>query len=259
MIRYILVDDEPKTLKRVKTKIDRIAKDYELKHIASYDSSKKAFQEINEDAYDLLIVDFEMPVYNGMELAQKIATNKKIVFLTATTDNEKRVINRLDISGYLSKPFDIEEFEDILKHKVIGKIETKKTYTKGNVFMLPVSKTKNIGIYPADIYIISSALISTGKQILNKTEIKAKKPEDNNVHLYGKDSEILFPDIRITISKLETLLKDLGFAKINQSTLVNINYIKNIDNRNLELYDCKEPLEISVKEKTLFLNIINGI
>ncbi|GAA4237507.1 hypothetical protein GCM10022291_24450 [Postechiella marina] len=256
MIRYILVDDAPKILKRVQAKIDTLPKDYELQHIASYDSSKKAYEEINEEDYDLLIVDFEMPVYNGIELAQKIANNKKIIFLTSTTNNEKKVINSLDISGFLSKPFDIEEFEYILKNKVIGKVNSKNTYQKGDLVMLSISKNKNMGIYPEDIYFISSALISTGKKLINNTYKKVEKPSSNDVHFYGKNGVIVFESIRITISSLETELANFGFKKINQSTLINTNYIRNIDNRNLELYHCNEPFEISVKEKTSFFKSI---
>ncbi|WP_299386006.1 LytTR family DNA-binding domain-containing protein [uncultured Lacinutrix sp.] len=257
MIRYILVDDDPNTLRSVKNQIDKLPKEYELQHKKSFDSSKKAYQEINEEDFDLLIVDFEMPVYNGIELAQKVATNKKIIFLTSTTNNEKKVINSLDISGYLSKPFDIEEFEAILKNKVIGKINNKKTYQKGDLVILPISKNKNMGIYPEDIYFISSALVSTGHKLLNGKQVKMEKPEGNLVHFYGKNSEAIFEDIRITISDLESKLSYLGFRKINQSYLINTNYIRDIDNRNLKLYHCKEPFEISAKEKTSFLNNLN--
>ena len=89
MIRYILVDDNQSVLESVKSKIDTLPKDYDLKHVKSYHSSKKAFQEINEDDYDLLIVDFEMPVYNGIELAQKIGNNKKITSLCVKDSSKK--------------------------------------------------------------------------------------------------------------------------------------------------------------------------
>ena len=167
MIRYILVDDDPQTLERVREKIDIIAKDYALQHVKSYDSSRKAFEDINEHDFDLLIVDFDMPVYNGLELAKKVATHKKVIFLTSTINNEQKVINRLDISGFLSKPFEIEEFEAILKEKILGKVNNQKPYKKGDLVMLAISKNKNIGIYPEEIYFISSALISSGHKIID--------------------------------------------------------------------------------------------
>jgi DNA-binding LytR/AlgR family response regulator len=197
-----------------------------------------------------------MPVYNGIELAKKIAIGKKVIFLTSTTNNEKKVINSLDISGFLSKPFDFEEFEAILKNKVIEKVNTKKPYEKGDVVLLSISKNKNIGIYPEDVFFISSALISTGYKLIDNKHKKVEKPQSNLVHFYGKNSEILFENVRLTISELETKLSNYNFRKINQSTLINTNYIRNIDNRNLELYYCKEPFEISVKEKTTFFEQI---
>ena len=256
MIRYILVDDNPKILESVKAKIDTIANTFGLKHIQSYHSSKKAFEEINTNHFDLLIVDFEMPVYNGIELAQKIGINKKVIFLTSTKENEKQVINSLDISGYLSKPFDVDDFKQILKNKVIGKVNNKKPYVKGDVVLLTISKNKNIGIYPEEVFFISSALISTGYKLIDNKPDKVEKPQNNLVHFYRKNSEILFENVRLTISELETRLSIYNFRKINQSTLVNANYIRNIDNRNLELYYCKEPFEISAKEKTKFLENI---
>lgn len=235
MIKYILVDDEPKTLERVKKKIDTIAKEYDLQHVKSYDRSKIAFEEIQKEDYDVLIVDFEMPVYNGLELAEEVALNKKIIFLTSTTNNEQEVINTLDIAGYLSKPFEIDEFETILKNKVIGKINTPITnYQKGDLITLGIGVNKDFGFYPERIlYILTS----------NK----------NCVSIYGENDTIIEKDIIITITKLAEKLKFFGFEKINQSTIINTNYIKNRDNVNLSLHQCKQTFKIGNSEKAGFI------
>lgn len=241
MIRYILVDDHPKILERVKSKIDSIANDYQLKHVSSFNSSKKAYEEINADDYDLLIVDFEMPVYNGIELAQKIATNKKIVFLTSTIDNEKRAINSLDISGYLNKPFDIDEFEVILKNKIIGKT---------NSSILPRTKhiTLHIGAHKDVRFLQDQAYyISTSRNI------KGTQPNKNCVHIYGKNDNVLFANVRISISALHKELTNDNFEKISQSTIINMAHIKERDNTNISLFDCKESFEVTDKEKLGFV------
>ena len=173
MIRYILVDDAPKTLEKVKEKIDSISKDFDLQHIDSYNSSKKAFENIQEDDYDLLIVDFEMPVYNGIELAQKVASNKKIIFLTSTTDNERLVINSLDISGYLSKPFEIEEFKNILKNKIIGKVNSNSLYYKKEIIAITTSETQDIIVYPDKTFYITTS-----------RNIKGKQSKKNYIHFF---------------------------------------------------------------------------
>ena len=84
MIKFIVVDDDKKVLEYVRSKIETLSPEFELEHINSYSSSKLAYENVDSNDYDLLIVDFEMPVYNGIELAQKIGAGKKIIFLTTT-------------------------------------------------------------------------------------------------------------------------------------------------------------------------------
>lgn len=243
MIRYILVDDNPKVLERVKAKIDTINNDYQLKHVGSFNSSRKAFEEVNELNYDLLIVDYEMPVYNGIELAKKIASKKKIIFLTSTLNNEKEVINSLDISGYLSKPFEIDEFQEILKNKVIGKIDTI-IPKQDSLITLSIGNNNDIRFASEKVYYITSKR-NNGKQ-----------PAKNCVNIYTKNDELLFnpkKKIRKSIRELKKELSVHNFEQINQSTIINIAHIKSRDNTHIELYDCKEGFVISSKEKEHFL------
>lgn len=242
MIRYILVDDDPNILERVKTKIDSLPKEYELQHKKSFDSSKKAYQEINEDDFDLLIVDFEMPVYNGIELAQKIANGKKIIFLTGESNREKQVINNLDISGYLSKPFDIEEFEAIIKNKIIGKVRTVKTYSQSDLMTLNLGSKRDIRFKAEQVYYITTSI-----------NINGEKPDKNYVHIYGKNDKVIFRNVRISINELNQILAHYNFKKNNQSTIINMAHVNERDNSNISLFDTKETFEITAKEKMGFV------
>lgn len=248
MIRYILVDDNQNVLNKVKIEIDKLPKEYDLQHVKSYSNSKQAYQEINEDDFDLLIVDFEMPVYNGIELAQKIAAGKKIIFLTSTSNNEKLVINTLDISGYLSKPFELDEFEDILKHKVIGKLNRTKTIRKGERFTLAIGVNKDIGFYPDDTYYISSSR--------NVNKYHANK---NCVHFFGLQDEVIVTNARISIHELSKKLKPYGFEKINQSTIVNLSKINERNNKELSLLGCKQEFTIGDHEKQTIITKIRNL
>ncbi len=239
MIRYILVDDNQRVLSAVKTKIEALPKDYELQHIKSYDSSKKAFEEVNADDYDLLIVDYEMPVYNGIELAQKIGRNKKIIFLTSTTNNEKKIINSLDISGYLSKPFDVKEFEVILKNKLIGKI---KTALNTNLITLHIGSNRDVRFKTDQVYYISTS-----------RNIHKEQPDKNCVHIYGKQDEVLFKNVRKSISELSKELNSFNFKKTSQSTIVNMSHFKDRDNAIISLHATKETFEVTTKEKLGFV------
>jgi len=238
MIRYILVDDDPNILERVKAKIDSLPKEYELQHKKSFDSSKKAYQEINEEDFDLLIVDFEMPVYNGIELAQKIANGKKIIFLTGESNREKQVINNLDISGYLSKPFDIEEFEAIIKNKIIGKVNRNNPFKKGERLTIAIGVNQDIGFHPDKTFYISTS-----------RNIKRYQSNKNCVHFFDEQDDVIVTNVRISINELSKKLEPYGFEKINQSTIVNLSKIDKRNNKELTLLGSEEEFTIGDNEK----------
>ncbi|WP_452228456.1 LytR/AlgR family response regulator transcription factor [Lacinutrix sp. MEBiC02404] len=241
MIKYILVDDDQPILDSVKAKIDTIAKYYDLKHVASYDNSRIAFEEINADDYDLLIVDFTMPGFNGLQLAQKIANGKKIIFLTSESNKEKQVINNLDISGYLSKPFEIEEFEAILKNKVIGRINTS-SKSNNQLITLHIGSNRDVRFRPEQAYYISTSKNINGEQ-----------PDKNCVHIYGKHDTILSKNVRKSINELVKELANYNFKKTNQSTIINMSHVNERDNTFISLFDSKETFEVTAKEKLGFI------
>lgn len=240
MIRYIIVDDDPSTLAFVKQKVDGIATDYDLKCTGSFSSSKKAFESICQDSFDLLIVDFEMPIYNGVELAQRVGVGKDIIFLTSTVNNEKHIINSVNIVGYLSKPFDIEEFESILKNKVICKPLTKEHPVIPEVYTVIEGVNKDYQLRLQDVYYISTS-----------RNLKGEQPKPNHLHIYGNGDSPIFKNVRKTISGLAEDLQSYGFVKINQSTIVNGQHIKTRDNVHLSLFDTEESFIVtgSLKSK----------
>lgn len=240
MIKYILVDDDESVLRYVKSKIDSIAKEYELKHLASFNSSKKANDEAGKYDFDLLIVDYEMPVFNGVELAKRIASSKKVIFLTSTTNNEQNVINSVDIVGFLSKPFDVDAFVEILKNKLLNTPSVKSVSKKENHF-LPIGNS-GVNLKLDEIYYVSTIKTINGHQ-----------PKTNYINFYGKNDALLIENVRYTIKNLATELKSDNFEKINQSTLINNKYLKRMDRGMAELYNSKEEFDFSTKDKQSLL------
>ncbi len=80
---------------------------------------------------DLILMDINMPVMNGIEATKKIRQSKEafsslpIVALTADRMDEKR-LKELQMQGYLSKPIDVEHFYETLVHLLPAK---KKSHT----------------------------------------------------------------------------------------------------------------------------------
>lgn len=77
--------------------------------------------EKSEIKFDLIVVDFKMPVMNGAELVTKIRTLPKykkipILMLSSETDREKKLeAKKAGATGWIKKPFQLDKFQKIIE------------------------------------------------------------------------------------------------------------------------------------------------
>jgi DNA-binding response OmpR family regulator len=103
--KVLIVDDDPNSLKILR----QLLKRYDVE-ITTLQDSKQFWQVLESTCPDLLILDFLMPYFSGLDLCQAVRTSSRwhdlpIVFLSAQSDRE--TIRQLFIAGaddYLSKP-----------------------------------------------------------------------------------------------------------------------------------------------------------
>ena len=87
------------------------------------ENGKIALDKIEENGYDLILMDLMMPVMDGLETCVNIRKKEKgtdehinIIGLTANTlDADRDKCLRHGMDEYMAKPFDIDEFYKILK------------------------------------------------------------------------------------------------------------------------------------------------
>lgn len=87
-------------------------------------SAGMALEEFNRNAFQLVVIDIQLPDMNGFELARQIRKNnpaQAFIFLTALQEKDDRMTGlELGAIDYIGKPFDMEEF--ILKVKNFLKV-----------------------------------------------------------------------------------------------------------------------------------------
>lgn len=111
----LVVDDDPIMLKVIKEYLG------DAYTVATAISGKIAHKFLEAKDTNMILLDYEMPEENGVEVLKKIRENDKladipVIFLTGVTDREKLMeALTLKPQGYLIKPVD--------KEKLIGTIE----------------------------------------------------------------------------------------------------------------------------------------
>ena len=71
-LKIFLVDDEPIDLRHFKRMLNEENKMYEL--VGDAENGKKALEKIELLKPDIVLADIQMPVMDGLELAEKIKT-----------------------------------------------------------------------------------------------------------------------------------------------------------------------------------------
>ncbi len=116
--QILLVDDEPGIRESVQAYLE-YSGDFEVK-VAS--NANQAWEIIEKNIPDLVISDIMMPQVDGYQFLQKLREDPRyqslpVVFLTARGMTSDRIQGyQSGCDAYLSKPFDPEELEAIVKN-----------------------------------------------------------------------------------------------------------------------------------------------
>jgi CheY-like chemotaxis protein len=118
IIKILLVED----YKHSQIIVTRLLKKNGFEHIVVVENGVEALEKVNEQRFDLILMDMQMPIMNGFEATEKIRelTDYKdtpIIALTAFAmkgDREKCL--DAGATDYIPKPIDSQEFIEKVKH-----------------------------------------------------------------------------------------------------------------------------------------------
>ncbi len=226
-----MVDDMQRArnmLRRTLEEINEEATEVQYNIVEEFEDGNEAFEFIQNNLIDIVFLDVEMPIIDGISTIKKIQaleTFPDTIFVTAYTDYSLEAWRTMAV-GYVTKPF---EKEDLLQ--VLGKCHKE----------LSISKEPNI-----KIYCFSGFAVKLDDKVV---EIKSKKAEEilaYLVHRHGEwvtkseivvnlfeelDDEKAKNSLRTYISRLNTTLKENGIENLIEQSYGKIR-------ANTELFYC---------------------
>ena len=111
MIKCLIVDDEQIAQQIVEQYIMQTPG---LTLIAKCRNALEAFAKLEQHSVDLIFLDIEMPLVNGLAFVQTLTKPPRVIFTTAYPNYAVQAFD-LDVVDYLLKPFSYERFLKAVK------------------------------------------------------------------------------------------------------------------------------------------------
>lgn len=209
--KTIIIDDELLARQR----LIRLLKPFEdvIEIIAEANDGEDAITKIEELQPDLLFLDIEMPVYNGLEILKKISIEPIVIFTTAYENYAIKAFENNSID-YLLKP--IEKDRLLLSIEKLRRREGNKGNTGQLISFLEEEKVSNKSL---------AIPVKIGDRILmiKFDDILYFEASDKYVELYAINNQKFI--IEHSLNQLSLKLPN-HFQRIHRSHLVNMNQVK---------------------------------
>lgn len=219
-IQCVIVDKSPSQHRAI---AKLIKKSNDLEIAASFSDALKFKQEANQLNTELLIVDINMPVIDGVELLKLFKQKPEVIFMSNSQDHAYKAIKHHPID-YLTKPIDHKEFDEAVKKAIEVIQKNRLQYQKNQAFISVTSDAKKLRIKLDDILWIEAL--------------------GDYVCIITSDKKTV---VHSTMYSFEQRLPENQFVRIHKSYIVNQNKILSYNSKEVELLNKKLPLSRSKK------------
>lgn len=217
-LKCVAIDDEPLALELIKTYVSRFPS---LQLVQVFEDALSGAEYLKTNVVDLLFVDVNMPDITGVELVRSLVNSPMIIFTTAYR-NYAFESYELQAIDYLLKPIDFTRFTAAVEKAIdFHKYKNAVKENTNDESLYVYSEYKMIKILLRDVEYIESM----GDYL--------------KIYLSTTEKPIL---TLMTMKKVLEKLPENQFARIHRSFMVNLNKIKSIHNRKVNLTSSELPI-----------------
>lgn len=248
-MKAIIVEDEFPAREELKYFINNFSK---IEVLNEFDNGVEVLKFIQENTVDVIFLDINIPLLDGMLLARTInnfKTKPKVVFITAYKEHAVDAFE-LEAFDYILKPYSDDRMISMLnklERSVISTVnienklnEEKKLIHKSNVSTISLWKNDKL-------------------RVININDIYYCEARERETIVYTKDSEYI---VKVAIKEFEKNLNDSLFFKTHRSYIVNTSKINEIipwfnNTYKLKLNDINSEIPVSRSKIKDFRKIMN--
>ena len=213
--KVLIIDDENRTRDFVKKMIDSFNLDLDV--FTDGENVETGIEAINRIQPDILLLDIQMPDGTGFDVLNSIETkNFEVIFITAYQEYAIKAI-KFSALDYILKPIDSEELHSSII-TAIDSLEFKREETKFIALennIQPNNRRKLVLKTQECVYVVD----------LN--EIIRCEADKNYTFFYLNSGKKIL--VSRTLKDYETMLNGYGFFRIQQSHLINLEYLDRYD------------------------------
>ena len=197
-MRIAVCDDEEKFRTQAKEMIDKLAGSLDVV-VDAYSDGNQLLAAFDKKPYDVLLLDIEMPVMDGITLAKKLRERSDSIYIVFLTGHVEYALEGYEVNAlrYLTKPVQEEKLREVLR------------------FVMDQNTSKKQLMIKED-----------GEELLlNIADIIYFEAQNQYVMIYTEDGEHL---IRYNIGDFEEQLKKDGFFRTHRGYLVSLAKVKKL-------------------------------
>lgn len=216
--RAVIADDEEVLLQGLKRMLGRLWTELEI--CGEAQTGQEALALIDKTNPDIAFLDIKMPGLSGIQVARKISSPCRIVFITAFDHYAVKAFEN-EAVDYLLKPVTESRLE-----KTVARLKSRLP-SEPDAFGLVDKMEKIIRALenPADLERLKLIKVKTGSELrfIPVSEVLFFKSEDKYTVVQTAEKEFL---IKTPIKDLEKALDPDRFQRVHRSSIVNIEKIK---------------------------------
>ena len=232
-LRCIVIDDEPLARELIKTYIEKTSS---LTLLGCFESAADAVKIVMEGTVDIVFLDINMPMLNGIDFAALIPSSTRIIFVTAYDSYALQgfKVNALD---YLLKPV---SYSDYLK-SVSRAIEWK---SMSDAYSSQASSNSEKSAPRMITIKVKNQLVQMRLDTIEYVEAR-----NDRVIVFRKESEPL--SSLMTLKEIEDLLPADTFMRVHRSFIVNIPRVEIVERNRIVFGKTYVPISENKREEFL--------